>query len=141
MAVHREASEGSETIKTSETSETAEASKANETIETSETSILDCPFASVAKIVQGKWSMVIIWLLTDSTLRFSELKRAIPHITDANLTKELRALERYGIVHREVYPVVPPKVEYSLTNAGRAFRPVLEALEQWSIRYSPDACE
>lgn len=91
-----------------------------------------CPFAAAAKIVQGKWSMVIIALLSGRTLRFSELKRLLPHITDANLTKELRALEASDMVHREVYPVAPPKVEYSLTKKGEAFRPVLVELGRWA---------
>lgn len=97
--------------------------------------LASCPFASAAKIVQGKWSMVVIALLMDRTLRFSELKRLLPQVTDANLTKELRMLEAAGMVHREVYPVVPPKVEYSLTEKGAAFKPVLEALGTWAAEH------
>ena len=94
--------------------------------------ITSCPLASAARIVQGKWSMVVIALLMGRTLRFSEIKRLLPQVTDANLTKELRALEAAGIVHREVYPVVPPKVEYSLTEKGDAFKPVIEAIASWA---------
>ncbi len=105
--------------------------------------IENCPLASVQKIVHGKWTMVIIYFLSQGTLRFSELKRKLPNVTEANLTKELRALEEYGLVHREVYREVPPRVEYSLTPIGIKFIPVLEALEQWAIEYNapvvPDA--
>ena len=79
--------------------------------------------------------MVIIYFLCDKTLRFSQLKRLMPQVTEANLTKELRMLEQYGLVHREVYREVPPRVEYSLTEIGRKFIPVLEALEKWAREY------
>ncbi|MCC8356571.1 MAG: helix-turn-helix transcriptional regulator [Oscillospiraceae bacterium] len=98
--------------------------------------IENCPLAGVQKIVHGKWTMVIIYFLSQQTLRFSELKRKLPNVTEANLTKELRALEQYGLVHREVYREVPPRVEYSLTPIGIKFVPVLEALEQWAIEYN-----
>ncbi len=98
--------------------------------------IENCPLANVQKIVHGKWTMVIIYFLSRQTLRFSELKRKLPHVTEANLTKELRVLEQYGLVHREVYREVPPRVEYSLTPIGIKFIPVLEALEQWAIEYN-----
>ena len=105
------------------------------------TDIAECPFAPVAKVIQGKWSLVLVWLLLDETLRFSEIKRAIPSSTDANLTKELRMLENYGIVRRKAYPTVPPKVEYSLTDMGKALRPTIEALEEWSLLHSKKAFE
>ena len=92
--------------------------------------ILNCPVANVQKIIRGKWTMVIIYFLCDKTLRFSQLKRLMPQVTEANLTKELRTLEQYGLIHREVYREVPPRVEYSLTEIGRKFIPVLEALEK-----------
>ncbi|MCD7845529.1 MAG: helix-turn-helix transcriptional regulator [Oscillospiraceae bacterium] len=98
--------------------------------------IENCPLAGVQKIVRGKWTMVIIYFLSQQTLRFSELKRRLPNVTEANLTKELRTLEQYGLVHREVYREVPPRVEYSLTPIGVKFIPVLEALEQWAIEYN-----
>ncbi|MCD8106960.1 MAG: helix-turn-helix transcriptional regulator [Oscillospiraceae bacterium] len=98
--------------------------------------IENCPLAGVQKIVHGKWTMVIIYFLSQKTLRFSELKRRLPNVTEANLTKELRALEEYGLVHREVYREVPPRVEYSLTPIGKKFIPVLEVLETWAIEYN-----
>ena len=93
--------------------------------------IENCPVASVQKIIHGKWTMVIIYFLSQGTLRFGELNRKIPHVTPANLTKELRLLETYGLVHREVYPVVPPKVEYSLSEKGLSLYPVLESMCEW----------
>lgn len=97
--------------------------------------ITSCPVASVQKIIHGKWTMVIVFFLSQGTLRFGELSRKMPHVTQANLTKELRMLEEYGLIHREVYKEVPPKVEYSLTDLGLKFIPVLEALERWAIEY------
>lgn len=96
---------------------------------------LSCPVADVQKIVHGKWSMVIIYFLGQGTLRFREIKRRVPYITEANLTKELRMLEEYRLVHREVYKQVPPKVEYSLTKIGRDFLPVIESLANWAEKY------
>ena len=94
-----------------------------------------CPVANVQKIIHGKWTMVIVFFLSHRTLRFGEISRKMPQVTQANLTKELRMLEEYGVVHREVYKEVPPKVEYSLTEIGVKFLPVLEALEKWAIEY------
>ncbi len=95
-----------------------------------------CPIARVSKIIQGKWTMVIIYVLSDGTLRFSEIHRRLPHITEANLTKDLRTLEAHGVIHREVYPVVPPRVEYSLTEMGKAFLPILDAINSWAEKYT-----
>lgn len=97
--------------------------------------IENCPVASVQKIVCGKWTMVIVFFLSQGTLRFGELSRKMPQVTQANLTKELRMLEEYKIIHREIYKEIPPKVEYSLTELGVKFLPVLEALEKWGIEY------
>ena len=98
--------------------------------------IESCPIAKVQKIIRGKWTMVIIYHLSEShVLRFSELKRKMPQVTEANLTKELRTLEAYGLIHREIYREVPHRVEYSLTAIGEKFLPVLEALETWALEY------
>ena len=95
----------------------------------------DCPVFGVRKLIQGKWTMIIICLLSHETLRFGELKRKLPQVTEANLTKDLRLLEEFGVIHREVYREVPPKVEYSLTELGVKFLPVLNALEAWIEEY------
>ena len=96
----------------------------------------NCPIARVSKIIQGKWTMVILYLLSEGTLRFSEIRRSLPAVTEANLTKDLRLLERHGVIHREVYPVVPPKVEYSLTEMGKAFLPILNSINAWAEKYT-----
>ncbi|XBX04804.1 helix-turn-helix domain-containing protein [Enterocloster clostridioformis] len=82
--------------------------------------------------------MVIIYTLSEGTLRFSEIRNKLPHITEANLTKDLRMLESYGMIHREVYPVVPPKVEYSLTKMGEDFLPILNSINKWAEKYTAD---
>ena len=97
--------------------------------------LLDCPFADIQPIVRGKWTLVIIYFLSKGTLRFGELHRKMPMVTQANLTKELRSLEEYGMIHREVYREVPPKVEYSLTEIGKEFLPVLESIEVFAHKY------
>lgn len=100
-----------------------------------EHSFLNCPIAGVQKVIRGKWTMVILYFLSQQVLRFSELDRKMPMVTQAYLTKELRLLESYGLVKRHVYPEVPPKVEYSLTDMGQKFVPVLKALEQFATEY------
>ncbi len=95
----------------------------------------DCPISVVQPLVRGKWAMVIIYFLSQGTHRFGELSRKLPMITQANLTKEFRSLEEYGLVHREVYREVPPKVEYSLTDIGYEFLPVIKALEDFANKY------
>ena len=95
----------------------------------------ECPISDIQPIVRGKWTMVIVYFLSQDTHRFGELSRKLPMITQANLTKELRALEEYGLVHREVYREVPPKVEYSLTDLGYEFLPVIKALEEFAEKY------
>ena len=97
--------------------------------------ITSCPVANVQKIIRGKWSMVIIYFLSHKTLRFSELKRKMPQVTEANLTKELRMLEQYGLVHRHVYCQVPPKVEYSLTEIGKTIEPIINLMNKWGAYY------
>lgn len=98
----------------------------------------NCPIARISKIIQSKWTMVIIFLLSKGTMRFSEIKRQLPSVTDANLTKDLRLLEKYNVIHRKVYPVVPPKVEYSLTEMGKEFLPILDSINAWAEKYTTD---
>lgn len=100
-----------------------------------ELEIIKCPVAPVQKIISGKWNMVIIYFLSQKTMRFGELHKNLPNLTQAALTKQLRSLEEYGLVHREVYKQVPPKVEYSLTEIGLKFLPILTAAEEWAIQY------
>lgn len=94
-----------------------------------------CAVEAAISVIDGKWKSVILWhLLNEGTLRFSELSRRAPSATARMLTNQLRELEEDGLVHREVYAQVPPKVEYSLTARGRGLEPVLLALKAWAIR-------
>lgn len=95
----------------------------------------DCPFVEVQKIVSGKWNMLIIYFLSKETLRFGQLQKKLPEMTQATLSKQLKSLEEFGIIHREAYNQIPPKVEYSLTELGIKFLPVLESLEKWAWEY------
>ncbi len=97
-----------------------------------------CPVTATVSVIGGKWKSIILWILFQDTRRFGELKRRIPKITQKMLTQQLRELERDGIVHREVYPVVPPKVEYSLTENGRTLVPILQAMAEWGNTYKKD---
>ena len=85
------------------------------------------------KLIEGRWKMMILFHLFDKEmLRFSELERAIPLASQKMLIQQLRDLERNGIVKRTIYPQVPPRVEYSLTDLGQALRPALHELVQWA---------
>src|SRR3954447_8633898 len=97
---------------------------------------------SAFRILEGRWKMVIIFhLFARGTLRFSELERAIPAVSQKMLIQQLRELERDGIVARTVYPQVPPKVEYRLTAWGQAMCPALDALLEWAAqRPQSEAC-
>lgn len=94
-----------------------------------------CPYATAQKIMSGKWTLILLHYLSEKTLRFNELQRLIPEMTQTTLTKQLRALEEYGIVIRTVYPQIPPKVEYSLSELGRDFQPVLDSFKEWGDKY------
>ena len=92
-----------------------------------------CPVEAALEIIGGKWKGVVLFHLLEGTMRFNELNRAVGGVTQRVLTKQLRELEEDGLVAREVYPVVPPKVEYSLTAKGRSLEPILIALRQWGM--------
>ncbi|WP_260288916.1 winged helix-turn-helix transcriptional regulator [Peribacillus aracenensis] len=92
-----------------------------------------CPVESTVEVIGGKWKGVILYHLLDGKKRFNELKRLKPNITQRMLTLQLRELEADGIIHREVYREVPPKVEYSLTELGESLRPMILLMMEWSI--------
>jgi len=96
---------------------------------------LVCPITATIKVLSGKRKMWILFLLMDGTKRFSELMRGIPGITQRMLTAHLRELEEDKIIVRKVYPVVPPKVEYSLSVIGETLRSVLHNLQSWGTSY------
>ena len=92
-----------------------------------------CPVEATLRLVGGKYKAVILWHLMDAgTLRYHELHRRIPRATDKMLAQQLRELEADGFLHREVYPEVPPRVEYTLTAMGESFLPVLNHMLLWS---------
>ena len=95
-----------------------------------------CTLALAMDIIGGKWKMIILWVLRDGVLRFNEIKKTLSGITQKMLTQQLRELEDAGIVSRVVYPVVPPKVEYSLTEEGQKIIPILNQLCDWSTEYA-----
>ncbi|MGD0957607.1 MAG: helix-turn-helix domain-containing protein [Candidatus Acidiferrales bacterium] len=95
----------------------------------------DCAVKLTAEVIGGKWKPLILFYLEDKTRRFSELKRLIPSTTKKMLTKHLRELERDGIVHRDVFAQVPPRVEYSLTRHGESLRPILVLMSAWGKRH------
>ncbi|UOQ87454.1 winged helix-turn-helix transcriptional regulator [Gracilibacillus salinarum] len=91
-------------------------------------------------VIEGKWKLIILCHLgLKGMKRFGEIRKLIPSITQKMLTNKLRELEKDGLVHREVYPVVPPKVEYSLTDKGKSLLPILHMLEEWGKRYLEEA--
>lgn len=97
----------------------------------------NCEKELTLSIIGGKWKMLIMWHLgKEGTKRFNELKGLIPGITQRMLVSQLRELEDDQVVHREVYPVVPPKVEYSLTEEGLSLLPILDAMYAWGKNYS-----
>jgi len=95
------------------------------------TELEKCPVETSIDILAGKWKILILWYLLSKKRRFGELQKLMPRITQKMLIQKLRELERDAIVHREVYPVVPPKVEYSLTIYGQSLKPLLKSLYLW----------
>jgi len=95
----------------------------------------NCPVEATLDVIGGKWKALILFWLRDQVCRFGELRRKIPHISERMLTQQLRELEQSGIVHRKVYPVVPPRVEYSLTPYGRTLRPITDLMCKWGKKH------
>lgn len=94
----------------------------------------NCPVEATLELIGGKYKALILWHLSEGKLRFSDLRRVIT-ATPKMLTQQLRELEAQNLIHREVYPVIPPKVEYSLTDTGRSLMPILVAMGEWGVRY------
>jgi DNA-binding HxlR family transcriptional regulator len=97
-----------------------------------------CPAEMTLEIIGGRWKVLIVWQLFPGARRFSELFRTLDGITQKMLTQQLRELEKDGIVHRQVYAQIPPKVEYSLTPLGESLRPVVDAMCEWGMRQQGD---
>ncbi|QGU95322.1 transcriptional regulator [Clostridium bovifaecis] len=103
-----------------------------------ESKLYTCGMELTMDVIGGKWKTVILWHLRNRTLRFSELKRRLGSITQKMLTQQLRELEDDGLINRQVYPQIPPKVEYSLTEYGEKIIPVLYSIYTWGIHYAQD---
>ena len=95
----------------------------------------NCPVAATLELIGGKYKALILWHLAEKKLRFSELKKEIQGATPKMLTQQLRELEASNLIHREVFAVVPPKVEYSLTELGRSLMPILVSMRDWGSSY------
>lgn len=95
-----------------------------------------CPYVTSQKVLSGKWSLYIMYLLSEGPVRFNELKRRMPEeMTHTTLSRQLKTLEKEGLILRKEYSQIPPKVEYSLSEIGTKFKKVLEALGEWGEEY------
>jgi DNA-binding HxlR family transcriptional regulator len=103
-----------------------------------EYNILNCPVDATLRLIGGKYKALILWHLTNDTLRHGEIQKLIPQATPKMLTQQLRELESDNLLIRTVYPVVPPKVEYSLTEFGMSLKPILTAMYDWGTVYMKD---
>ncbi len=99
---------------------------------------LTCPVEATLTVMNGRWKVLILRELLQGVKRFGELHRALTGVTQKMLTQQLREMERDGILHRKVYPQVPPKVEYSMTPLGESLKPILEAMQAWGLRLLAD---
>ncbi|WP_019644025.1 winged helix-turn-helix transcriptional regulator [Novispirillum itersonii] len=108
-----------------------------------------CAVEATLTLIDGKWKGVILFHLLDGTLRFNEIRRKLPSVTQRMLTHQLREMEADGLISRTVFPQVPPRVDYALTERGRSLQPVLMALKQWGDANAdlfpqmqpPEACD
>ncbi|RUS48905.1 helix-turn-helix domain-containing protein [Cohnella sp. AR92] len=96
----------------------------------------ECPIETVIHVLGGKWKPFLLWHLMDSTKRFNELEKLIPGVSQKMLAQHLRDLEQEGVIERTVYPTVPPKVEYSLTEYGKTLIPVAEVMCAWGENHN-----
>lgn len=94
-----------------------------------------CPIGSAIALIGGKWKLPVLYNLREQTMRFNELKKALPGVTQKMLTQQLRELERDGLISRTVYAQVPPKVEYALTPIARKLEPILAQMCAWGLEY------
>jgi len=99
------------------------------------THIVECPVEVTLSLLSSKWKILIIRELLTGTKRFSEIKRTLPGVTQKMLTQSLRGLEEDGLIERKVYPVVPPKVEYSLSKLGWDLAPVIDTMRKFGTQY------
>ena len=103
--------------------------------ETKHDCVQGCPVEATLKVIGGKWKGVILFHLLTETIRFNQLRRLIPEITQRMLTKQLRELESANLIVRKVYAEVPPKVEYSMSEYGMTLSPIIHALQNWGLNH------
>jgi Predicted transcriptional regulators len=95
----------------------------------------NCPVEATIDLIGGKYKSVILWHLVNGPLRYNEISKLVPRATPKMITQQLRELESDGLILRTVYPVIPPKVEYSLTDFGKSIIPVLDSMCKWGANY------
>lgn len=100
----------------------------------------NCPIEATLNVIGGKWKPMILCLLANDTLRYNKIQQLIPEVSPKMLTKQLRELEYDGLILRKMYPEIPPKVEYSITDFGRTVLPVLKTLLDWGAEYLGKKC-
>lgn len=105
----------------------------DEIVEKQKLRLKNCGITAFQQTLGGKWKISILWVIHKHPLRFSELRRSLEGVTESMLTKQLRELEHDGFIHREIYPEVPPRVEYSITELGEKVLPLLTAINLWSL--------
>lgn len=101
-------------------------------------SIYNCPIEATLDLIGGKYKSIILWHLIEGTHRFNELSKVVPQATPKMLTQQLRELEHDGLIIRVIYPVIPPKVEYSLSEFGKSIIPILDSMCSWGSHYLTD---
>ena len=94
-----------------------------------------CPVETTLMLISDRWKVLILRDLMEGTMRFGELKKSIGSISQKVLTSNLRSMEESGLLTREVFPEVPPRVEYTLTETGRSLKPILDAMKEWGTDY------
>jgi DNA-binding HxlR family transcriptional regulator len=104
-------------------------------IKIADTERASCPVERTLEVIGGRWKVLILRELFPGVRRFGQLHRALHGITQKMLTQQLREMEEDGIIHREIYLQVPPKVEYSLTPLGESLKPILDSMHEWGIRH------
>ena len=100
----------------------------------------ECPVATTVQLIGSKWKLLIMRNLLERPWRFNELRKNLDGISQKVLTDSLRSMEDDGIITRTVYPEVPPRVEYRLSDLGESMRPILESMQQWGITYKENLC-
>lgn len=106
-------------------------------MEPADISIAKCGYRRVLEIISNKWAALVIYALEDGTLRYGEVRRRIEGISQKMLTQTLKQLERDGLIRREVKPMIPPVVEYSLTELGDTLTPCMRMLKSWALEHYP----